>query len=110
MRVMVYLAVLAVLAVSAVADTGSVSSPLTDAKRLVDQGKCKQAIPILDKIAASDPSSAPEAFQMMGDCYKRLRNWSKAIECFERLLADYPDSVAPDSDPLLAEKARRKPR
>ena len=86
------------LMASAFAETVSTPSLLDEAKALISQGKQKDAIPILDKIAASDPTSAPQALQMTGECYKKLQKWSKAIECFDKLLAGYPNSIAADRE------------
>jgi len=98
MKVTLCFVMLAILAASAIAETGSQLSPLDDAKRLISENNCSQAIPILEEIAASDPTSAAQALGMMGRCYSKQGNWSKAIESFERLLAGYPDSVAPNRE------------
>ena len=101
-RVTAYLALVAALAVSAAAQTApppaASSGGLDEAKRLVDSGKYTEAIAALEKIASSDQASAPQALQMMGNCYKIQKNWSQAIKCFEKLLAGYPNSVAPDRE------------
>lgn len=101
-RVTAYLAVVAALAVSAAAQTApppaASSGGLDEAKRLIGDGKRTEAIAVLEGIASSDQAAAPQALQMMAGCYKILQTWSKAIECFEKLLADHPNSVAPDRE------------
>ena len=101
-RVTAYLAVVVALAVSAAAQTAPLpaasSGGLDEAKSLVDSGKYTEAIAVLEGIASSDQASAPQALQMMAGCYKILQTWSKAIKCFEKLLADHPNSVAPDRE------------
>ena len=101
-RAVVCLAVIAVMAMSATAETVS-SSPagpadMNDAKRLITEGKRNEAIPILEKIVTSDQTLAPQALKMIGDCYKTLRNWNKVVEAFEKLLTEYPGSIAPDKE------------
>jgi tetratricopeptide (TPR) repeat protein len=104
MSVMVCLLAMAVFTASGAAETGSSSldavgsTRLEDAKRLVGEGKCSEAIPLLEEMAASDAASAPQALKMMGDCYKAQQNWANAIEAFEKLLAAYPNSAAPDRE------------
>jgi tetratricopeptide (TPR) repeat protein len=36
--------------------------------------------------AMDDPASDPEVLQLMGDCYKGLKDWPQAIKCFEQIL------------------------
>ena len=69
---------------------------MDEAKALISKGKYAEAIPVLEIIASSDKTSAPQALQMLGDCYNITQRASKALECFEKLLADHPNSVAPD--------------
>jgi len=101
-RVTGYLAVVAALAIAAAAQTApppaASSGGLDEAKRLVDGGNYADAITALEKIAASSDASAPQALKMMGDCYKALQKWGKAIECFEKLTVAYPNSVAPNKE------------
>lgn len=93
MRIAVLVSLLFWLMASAFAETVSPLSPLDTAKALVSQGKQIEAIPILEKIVASDPASAPKALLMMSDCYDELGKWSEAMECVQKLQTAYPDSV-----------------
>ena len=95
MRIAVCVPLLFMLMASAVAETVLQPSPLDSAKALISQGKQKDAIPILEKIVASDPDSAPQALDMMADCYDALEKWSKAIECLQKLQALSPKTPAP---------------
>ena len=101
-RVTAYLAVVAALAIAAAAQTApppaASSGGLDEAKRLIGDGKRTEAIAVLEGIASSDQAFAPQALKMMGDCYKIQKKWSQAIKCFEKLLAGYPNSVAPDRE------------
>jgi tetratricopeptide (TPR) repeat protein len=87
LRVTVCLTLLFMLMVSAFAETVSTPSPLDNAKALISQGKQIEAIPILDKIVASDPTSAPDALLMIGTCYKAQKDWPQAIKYFEKAVA-----------------------
>ncbi|HET6456403.1 MAG TPA: tetratricopeptide repeat protein [Armatimonadota bacterium] len=101
MRLTVCFAVLAILVFSVVVQTSSQASSLAEARQLIEGNDCSQAISMLEQIAASDSASAPEALRLMGGCCKKLLQWSKAIQSFERLLTDYPDSVAPNREVKL---------
>ena len=98
MRIAVVVSLLFILMASAFAETVSPPSPLDTAKALISQGKQKDAIPILEKIVASDPDSAPHALDMMVGCYDALEEWGKAIGCLEELLTLHPNSVSPDGE------------
>ena len=94
---------MAALAISASAQIAAPPAPagsnrLDDAKILITNGKYLKAIPLLESIVSSDKASTPQALEMMGDCYKAQQNWSKAIECFQKRLADYPNSGSPERD------------
>ena len=98
MRMTVFVSVLFILMASAFAETVSPSSALDTAKSLISQGKHKDAIPILEKIATSDPDSAPQALDLMTGCYDVLEQWGKAIECLEQLLNLHPNAITPDGE------------
>lgn len=96
MRIAVFVSLVFVLMASAFAETVPPPTPLDAAKALFDQGKYAEAIPILDKIASSDPA-APQALKMMGECYKAQRNWPQATKYFEKALT-YPDASLQTKD------------
>ena len=93
MRIAVLVSLLFLLMAAASAETVSPASPLDQAKALISQGEQIEAIPVLDKIVASDPASAPQALLILSGCYDELGKWSEAVECVEKLQATYPDSV-----------------
>lgn len=96
MRIAVLVSLLFLLMASAIADTVSSPSALDNAKALISQGKYAEAIPILDKIASSDPA-APQALKMMGECHKAQKNWLQATKCFEKVLT-YPEAPLQTKD------------
>lgn len=63
---------------------------------LAKKGNHDAAISILSKI--TDQAQAPQALLLMASCYKKQRNWSQVIECYQQLLEKYPNSVAPDKE------------
>ncbi len=103
-KIIVCLAVMAVLAVSSSAQVvtpPTQPSPIENAKALMTKSKFAEALPILEGITSSDKTSAPQALVMTGECYKALKKWSKAIEAFQKLMADYPNAAAPDKEVKL---------
>ena len=69
------------------------TSELQRGEALYEAGNYDAAIQVLSGVI-SDPDVAPEAYRIMGLCYREKEDYPKAIECFETLLANYPNSVS----------------
>ena len=55
--------------------------------------KYEGAIPEFQRALELDPKDpeAPTALARVGDCYKELKQYSKAVEMYDRVLNEYPD-------------------
>jgi len=55
--------------------------------------KYGQAIQEFQKALEQDPqnSETPTALARMGDCYKGLKQYPKAVEMYDRVLKEFPD-------------------
>ncbi len=63
---------------------------------LIQENKCEQAIPILEKIA-DNPAHAffqAHALLRLGACYIQIKNYDKAEDAFVRIQTDFPQSEA----------------
>jgi len=67
---------------------------LSTARRLRDQGSYLDATELLKTYISSSSGTAQvdEAVYLLGDCYLRQKEWALAVNEFERLGRDYPES------------------
>lgn len=68
----------------------------SEANNLMDRGKIKEAIPLLEKILARGPRSSPgsiyeDAKFVLAYSYAKTRRYQQAIDEFTELLDKYPD-------------------
>lgn len=91
------LAALTVALLCALAPGRAPAAPAADvlrlrAERLADQGRCEEAIPLLERAREMEPRSA-QIHSDLGQCQIRLRRYAEAAEAFEtarRLDPDLP--------------------
>lgn len=74
------------------------------AKQLADQNKCKQAIPILERIRKDSRSeNAVDATFLIAECYLKNGKLYEALPEYQRIIAQYPqDERVPDAMLRLA--------
>jgi len=73
-------------------DRIQVSNDLHDANLRIEEGQETIAIPLLEKVVASDPQ-IPHAQYFLGVAYKELRQFDKAIEHLRKAIELVPDSM-----------------
>lgn len=69
-----------------------VSNDLHDANLRIEEGKEATAIPLLERVVASDPQ-IPHAQYFLGVAYKELRQFDKAIMHLRKAIELVPDSM-----------------
>jgi arylsulfatase A-like enzyme/uncharacterized protein HemY len=69
-----------------------VANDLHDANLRIEEGKETTAIPLLERVVASDPQ-IPHAQYFLGVAYKELRQYDKAIPHLKKAIELVPDSM-----------------
>ncbi|HET8922731.1 MAG TPA: sulfatase-like hydrolase/transferase [Candidatus Acidoferrum sp.] len=78
-----------------------VSNDLHDANLRIEEGKETTAIPLLERVVASDPQ-IPHAQYFLGVAYKEIRQYDKAIPHLKRAIELVPDSMMAQYEMALA--------
>ena len=67
---------------------------LNTIKELINQGNVEQAIQQLDEILQTDFPGKDEAYYLMGNAYRKLGDWQKALNNYQSAIELNPDSPA----------------
>jgi arylsulfatase A-like enzyme/Tfp pilus assembly protein PilF len=78
-----------------------VANDLHDANLRIEEGKETAAIPLLERVVASDPQ-IPHAQYFLGAAYKELRQYDKAIAHLRKAIELVPDSMMAQYEMALA--------
>lgn len=77
-------------------DAGNLAK-LSAAESYYNMGKYKEAAAFLDDFSTSEPVLAANAMTLQGDCYVNLKQYDKALSCFDKAVkkADGNPQIAP---------------
>lgn len=77
-------------------DAGNLAR-LSAAESYYNMGKYKEAVAFLDDFSTSEPVLAANAMTLQGDCYVNLKQYDKALSCFDKAVkkADGNPQIAP---------------
>jgi len=78
-----------------------VANDLHDANLKIEEGKETAAIPLLERVVASDPQ-IPHAQYFLGVAYKQIRQYDKAILHLDKAIRLVPDSMMGQYEMALA--------
>lgn len=70
---------------------------LSAAEAFYNQGKYKEAAECLEKFSSSEPVLNANAIILTGDCYVNLKNYDKALSCYDKAIskADKNEQIVP---------------
>ncbi len=76
-----------------------VSDNFSNAQKLYEKGKFKEALPLFEQVAGnSSASNNVEARFMMGECLFELKEYDKAIMQYQNIISQHPDNAeAPEA-------------
>ena len=77
-------------------DAGDLAA-LSTAESYYNLGKYKEAVTYLEKFSTSEPVLAANALILNGDCYVNLKQYDKALDCYQKAVskADGNPQIAP---------------
>lgn len=67
-------------------DSQDVAEKLDRAENLIESGKYRDAVPVLDKVVSADEDNA-DAYNYLGFAYRNLGDYEKSKEYYDRALA-----------------------
>ena len=63
-------------------------------KELINQGDIEKALQALDEFLRTEPVGKDEAYYLMGNAYRKLGDWQKALNNNQSAIELNPDSPA----------------
>lgn len=63
-------------------------------KELISQGDIKESLQALDRFLQTDPDRKDEVYYLMGNAYRKLGDWQKALNNYQYAIELNPDSPA----------------
>ena len=63
-------------------------------KELINQGDIEKALQALDEFLRTEPVGKDEAYYLMGNAYRKLGDWQKALNNYQSVIELNPDSPA----------------
>jgi tetratricopeptide (TPR) repeat protein len=63
-------------------------------KELINQGDIEKALQALDEFLRTEPVGKDEAYYLMGNAYRKLGDWQKALNNYQSAIELNPDSPA----------------
>lgn len=63
-------------------------------KELINQGDIEKALQALDEFLRTEPVGKDEAYYLMGNAYRKLGDWQKALNNYQSSIELNPDSPA----------------
>lgn len=63
-------------------------------KELISQGDIEKALQALDEFLRTEPVGKDEAYYLMGNAYRKLGDWQKALNNYQSAIELNPDSPA----------------
>ena len=63
-------------------------------KELINQGDIEKALQALDEFLRTEPVGKDEAYYQMGNAYRKLGDWQKALNNYQSAIEINPESPA----------------
>ncbi len=63
-------------------------------KELINQGDIENALQALEEFLQTEPVGKDEAYYLMGNAYRKLGDWQKALNNYQSAIELNPDSPA----------------
>ena len=70
-------------------------------KELINQGDIEKALQALDEFLRTEPVGKDEAYYLMGNAYRKLGDWQKALNKYQSAIELNPDSPALQSRKMV---------